>query len=245
MRFTPLLLLSIALMASRLVASESLKRQKEPNEEIDRRMLGHYRRSRDWRMNMKMMRMMSPKRRMKKYAPQRGQVTNAGWWHPNSLYQQRTFEDMDRFTLHAYHGVAKTIVGADYREVGTMFVYNQHLFADKALKTTFGDQASTYTTGTCTRFQKLEYFDNENRILGGGLCKFVITVSMHGKYGTFVAEGEVFDVIPSTLSVIGGTGDFAGCHGEVTLTPRYTRGVDVFTEVSHVKLDAELRIKKE
>lgn len=147
----------------------------------------------------------------------------------------------EEFEFNAFMGNSLSSA-ASVNEIGGKYVYNRFLSRNAALSEPFEDN-SAVITGDCTRFQNLEITADGNRILGAGLCTFIITVVNSNMNGSMILQGELFDVIPSMFSITGGTGAFDGSRGKVEFTPFYDNGgTDVFTEASHVELTVDARI---
>lgn len=148
------------------------------------------------------------------------------------------------FEFKAFMGNAIDPPTPNVNLLGGQYVYNAQLSRNEALTEPFEDGTAAFVTGTCTRFQNLEITDDGNRILGAGLCQFVVTVvTSDSLSGSMIVQGELFDVIPSEFSITGGTGDFDGARGKVSFTPFYENGgTDVFTEASRVDLDIDARV---
>ena len=148
----------------------------------------------------------------------------------------------ETFEFSAILGVA--IASApSVSDIGGKYIYNSPLFRDTALSQPFQGNTAAFVSGDCTRFQNLETLADGNRILGAGLCTYVLSVVTSNLQGSMVLQGELFDVIPSTLSITGGTEDFDGARGNVVFTPSYDNGgTDVFTEASHVELTVDARV---
>jgi hypothetical protein len=133
----------------------------------------------------------------------------------------------------------------DGNQIGGQYIYNLQLYQNEALNEPYsdGDVTSVFLTGACSRFQSLEITTDGNRILGAGVCHFALSVVTSTASSSMIIQGELFDVIPSSLAVTGGTGDFDGASGEVTFTPFYDNGgADVFTEASRVELGVDARV---
>jgi hypothetical protein len=89
----------------------------------------------------------------------------------------------------------------------------------------------------------LEITPNGNRILGAGVCQFVLSVDTPNESGSMILQGELFDVIPSTVAITGGTGEFDGARGTVTFSPFYEDTEnDIFTQAVHVELAVDARM---
>lgn len=149
-------------------------------------------------------------------------------------------EKTKKFDLTGFIGNA-LVAADDVSEVGGKYIYNTPLAQDAALTEEF-DGTSFFTSGDCTRIQGLEV-DGASRLLGAGLCTFIVSVITPRARGSMTIHGELFDVIPSTFAITGGTEDFDGARGNVVFTPFYDDGgTDVFTEASHVEVDVNARI---
>lgn len=136
-----------------------------------------------------------------------------------------------------------TVAADNVGVVGGKYVFNMPLARDAELTQEFTDGNAFFASGDCTRIQSL-LVDGSSRLLGAGLCSFVLSVITPGRQGTFTIQGELFDVIPSTFAITAGTNDFEGARGEVTFTPFYDKngGTDVFTEASYIETVIQARI---
>jgi len=167
---------------------------------------------------------------------------NPNYYHPFPNNIGVAGQDLwKKFDFTAFMGNA-IASASSVTEVGGKYVYNSPLSRNAALTEPFEDNASAFLTGDCTRFQNLEILADGNRILGAGLCTFIVSVVTSNVKGSMIVQGELFDVIPSTFSITGGTEDFDGARGTVTFTPFYDNdGTDVFTQASHVELSVDAR----
>jgi hypothetical protein len=127
-----------------------------------------------------------------------------------------------------------------------MYIYNSRLWQDSELLTAFTGEASAFMTGVCTRFQVSQVLTGGEILMGAALCNFVFTISAPEGRGSIIVTGEDFDVVPSTLLIAGGTEDFDGANGSITLTPSYndsSDGEDVFTQASYLGFQANMQVK--
>ena len=128
-------------------------------------------------------------------------------------------------------------------QIGGQYIYNSQLSRDEALNEPFDNGTSAFITGACSRFQNMEITPDGNRILGAGLCQFIVSVETPNGTGSMILQGELFDVIPSTFAITGGTGDFDGARGTVAFRPFYQDGEsDVFTQAVRVELGIDAQI---
>lgn len=128
-------------------------------------------------------------------------------------------------------------------QIGGQYIYNSQLSRNEALTEPFDNGTAAFITGACSRFQNLEITPNGNRILGAGVCQFVLSVDTPNESGSMILQGELFDVIPSTVAITGGTDEFDGARGTVTFSPFYEDTEnDIFTQAVHVELAVDARM---
>jgi hypothetical protein len=104
----------------------------------------------------------------------------------------------------------------DPQDLGTRYVYNNHLRDPDTLDELVGSRC----TGLCTRTQARAVNGADEVLqLGGGQCSFTYTMFDGDDEFTFEASGTVVDSLGGTLAITGGTKDAIGAFGEVELLP--------------------------